>query len=167
MDVERLAAEVLETHQGLVRLCRGAASDAYLEAVRKKQIAIDRMYRRPRSALAGSSAETRSWEQVALSNPAQYPLALDDWLSAHLGELTPPEWKGRPAFTYALHQLLMQNLTGRPSGQGFRELHDCAQRHLCPSRLRLSEVERQQVQQEADRLEALIRQQRWNALSIP
>jgi len=99
-----------------------------------------------------------------LANPGGYPVQFDTWLSRDLDtQLRETYGLSRNQSVY-VQDSLYNGFVAEKSAQAFRLTERCARFALCPSSTTLSDLEANDAQRVAARLQLAIQQQRWDSL---
>lgn len=162
---KRLMVAVDSARQSLASFCRSGSSDAYMEDIRAKRVAIDGVSMNfRRGPKASDSTSLNQWETTILASPEAFPIGLDGWLEANLPKLLPSRISQNKKLVQAItNDLYGKFLSGSPEG-GIRSLYQCAILLSCAIGDDLTSDQRQEVETFSQEIEAKIRQQRWGDL---
>lgn len=152
--------QVFTRHEAALRqFCQGGDSQRYLDEVMAKRLSLGKVLPNARGA---RQAESWPWQAMALANPEKHSATVDRWLDSHARHLVPRDMSWEQGKFIANE--LYRRITGDTHPRSIRNLARCALQGECPGVAELDPASQAAALAEADRLERLIREQRWSEL---
>ena len=170
VDAKRILREIKIASAQIKLYCNGANINDHVMQMRRNPV-IGQLRASPSAMVTprGRSRDPDSYLQAAtqiLSSPEAHSIGLDLWLRHRLDANLPAGIALSTPQKIYIEDTLFQNLSGTKEGGEIRQTIRCATLLICSRALSLSERDQRLASIEVSRLEAAIRQQRWDLLQI-
>lgn len=170
IDAKRILREIKIASAQIRLYCSGANINEHVLQMRRNPV-IGQLRASPSAMVTprGRSRDSNSYLQAAtqiLSSPEVYSIGLDLWLRQRLDANLSTGVAFSMSQRIYIEDSLFHNLSGTKEGGEVRQSIRCATLLICIGALSLSEHDQRIASIEASRLEAAIRQQRWDLLQI-